>query len=247
MIDNSNIESLLKKFKTKIRSTNLFNANFIGNATKEYRIKYEGVLFKIYGFKNTIIIETDIDTAVSFTVNIPDKICSLNQFAGKIAELSIYTGTYNPRCSLECAYFISDFIEQLALKKEEGIIVYRNGIQLAINTPDKILASISILHTLRQTIERNFPGKVPKNIDIMQIPDNLRPLVPYLEKWAISDDDARQIRIKASSKEELQLLIDVISPRIDQINQYLGSFGNRPLTQEAILIGLLGELCDEIS
>lgn len=247
MTNNSDIKSRLKNFNVKSRTINHYNANFTGNATKEYRFEYEGCKYKVYGFEKVIIIEADIDTSVIFTVNISDKVCSLNQPAGKVADKNIYTCDYDTGRSFECACLISDFIKRLDLNSDEGIIVCKNGIQLAINSLDKILDSLAILNNLIKTIETHFPGEATKKTDISQIPDNLRSLIPYLEEWAISDDENRQIKIASSSKRELKHLIDEISPKINQINQYLDSFGERPLTPEAILIGQLGELIDEIT
>lgn len=40
--------------------------------------------------------------------------------------------------------------------------------------------------------------------------------------------------------------MDVVSPRLSQINSYLDSFENKPLTHEASLLGNLAEIVTEL-
>ncbi|MBK6834720.1 MAG: hypothetical protein IPG89_10770 [Bacteroidetes bacterium] len=96
------------------------------------------------------------------------------------------------------------------------------------------------------TLEKGFPDKIDA-IDISNIPLNLRELSPLLSKWAISDDFERNEKIKRSSKTSLKKLVDSVSPKINEITNYLDGFKNEPLSHEATLFQSLAELIMEIS
>lgn len=247
MINNSDIKSHLNNFRVKCRTISRFDPNFAGNATKEYQLEYEGNTYRVCGFEKVIIVEVGIDSSVAFAVNIPDKVCLLNQPSGKVSDKTLYTGDYNTEKSHECAHLISPLIQRLYLDSGEGVIICKNGIQLAINSPGKIVGSIHILEDMKRTVETNYPAEEVQKIDVSQIPDELRSLIPFIEKWAISDDDERIVKIESSSARELDQLTKAVTLKIAQINNYLDSFGDCPLTYEALQIGRLAELAEEIS
>jgi hypothetical protein len=58
-------------------------------------------------------------------------------------------------------------------------------------------------------------------LDSNNVPENLRDLIPYAEKWGISDDIIRSDFQKKASKEEKLEFKKKISGRVDQINEWL--------------------------
>lgn len=70
--------------------------------------------------------------------------------------------------------------------------------------------------------------------------------LPLLKEWAISDDEERQEKIDSSSQEKLAIVVSRVYPHINAINDFLDSFGDQPLTNEAIMLGNLAELVDII-
>jgi hypothetical protein len=68
----------------------------------------------------------------------------------------------------------------------------------------------------------------------------LRPLIPLLEDWGISDDAERSHKLEAASPDSLRNLEGVVRPLIDEIEQFCDDF-DAPDTYEAPLLGALAE------
>lgn len=246
MIRESEIRISLKDFKYTSCFDNLFNANFAGNSQREYRVQYNGNIFKIHQFTHVLAIEVAIKTSVVFSVNLPDKIALINNKSGMVSGKNIYIDTDNAEKSQECARLIEDCIKLLDFDVQEGLIVYRNSLCLAIHNLSKLSQFLILASKIKTIIERNFPDEM-EDIDISRIPRTLRSLSPLLKKWATSDDEMRQGKIKSASTEELKQIASKIHSKTNEINAYLDSFCGQPLTYEATLLGNLSELADEIS
>jgi len=78
------------------------------------------------------------------------------------------------------------------------------------------------------------------------IPKNLRPLLPLLKGLGISDDVERELVIEELTDEQKINLVRIVEPFIEDINKFLDSFGNIPLSEEAMLLGNLAELVSEL-
>lgn len=68
-----------------------------------------------------------------------------------------------------------------------------------------------------------------------------------LNKWCIPDDVERTKLMQKTSKKKKQELISIVNPLLPQINVFLDSFGNEPLSDEAILLGDLAQLVCELN
>ncbi|ATP55248.1 hypothetical protein CPT03_01605 [Pedobacter ginsengisoli] len=79
------------------------------------------------------------------------------------------------------------------------------------------------------------------------IPTELRVLVPLLNKWCISDDVERARLLEKTSKNKKEELMNTVNPLLPKINTFLDSFGDDPLSDEAILLGDLAQLVCELN
>ena len=65
------------------------------------------------------------------------------------------------------------------------------------------------------------------------VPEDLRDLIPMAEKWGINDDIIRSdFHEKSSAKSKLELK-EKLNGRIDRINEWLDSFKENQMTEEA--------------
>ena len=72
-------------------------------------------------------------------------------------------------------------------------------------------------------------------IDPLNVPEPFRPLIPYAEKWGISDDGYLDEAIDEASIEELRELVKVISEfRAASFDEWLGNPGAKNYTKEWI-------------
>jgi hypothetical protein len=70
-------------------------------------------------------------------------------------------------------------------------------------------------------------------LDPVQVPTDLRHLVPLAEKWGIGDDIVRNDFIDKSSSAEKRELHDSLYAPFETITEWLASFAERPLSAEA--------------
>jgi hypothetical protein len=98
---------------------------------------------------------------------------------------------------------------------------------------------------LVKIIEHNeSKNKTIKNVN--DLPDNLRDLYTLFDKYAISDDQERDELIESLTSREIKSLIDKVDKRTGEINKFLDSFDDRPLTENAQLLMSLTELVTEL-
>ncbi len=90
-------------------------------------------------------------------------------------------------------------------------------------------------------LENANNGIIAKNI-----PDNLKHLIPLLKKYSISDDGEREQLVEDIDEKQKKKLIRSVEPFMSEINNFLDSFQDNHLSDEAILLGNLAELVSEL-
>jgi len=243
----AHIKNVLKDFRPTSQKINLSDSNLRDNSTRVFKLKdKDGHKFKVYAFTERIAIEIKLATSIHFSVNLPDNICLANKLLKNSYGLKIFTNHSQDIAILNCISLINADIQNLRLKSNEGIIIYRNGIQLVVDKSRQLIQEILTLQKISEILERTFPDN-PETIDTSKIPGNLLDLIPILSEWAISDDAEREEKISKSSKGKLKKMVDIVNPKMEIINSYLDSFKSEPLSYEATLIGNLAELVSELS
>lgn len=99
---------------------------------------------------------------------------------------------------------------------------------------------------LEQLLSADSHRQLVPDIRTENMPPALRVLIPYIEKYSIGDDLTRVKLAERLSKKKKQELLDVVGPLLPEINIYLDSFVDKPLSDEAILIGALAEFVCEL-
>ena len=83
-------------------------------------------------------------------------------------------------------------------------------------------------------------------LDPVQVPTDLRHLVPLAEKWGIGDDIIRNDLINKSSSAEKRELHDSLYAPFERISEWLASFPGRPLSAEAEAFMYMQTALDEM-
>src|SRR5512147_2441322 len=92
------------------------------------------------------------------------------------------------------------------------------------------------------TQRNNIPGR--PQIDPRNIPEPFHPLIPYAEKWGISDDGYLDQAIDEASIEELRELVKTVSEfEAEGFDEWLGN-PTTNYTRDWVAFVLLIDACD---
>ncbi|MFY8188530.1 MAG: hypothetical protein ACOVLC_11300 [Flavobacterium sp.] len=241
------IKGKVKILRPKSQAISLFNYNLSDNATRVFKLKDKvGNKISIWCFTNTISIEAPTEIAINLAINIPDNLCMSNIFLKDIEEIGkIYSNKIDVKYGLSCIELISNELKSLKLNKSEGLIVYRNGLQLILSPSREILTEIETLGKIKLVLEKNFP-EIESIDDYSDLPSELKQILLENKKFAITDDYERDEIIEGLSKKQRAALIKAIKPKFEQINLFLDAFGEKPLSDGAIGLLSLLELTLEL-
>ncbi len=99
------------------------------------------------------------------------------------------------------------------------------------------MAALAILVSLVGTVRSELDS-----VDFSVLPPDIHDLIPYIRRWAISDDGERSDLLDEASKDELEELIAAVEQRLPEINKYLDSFGEMGLSDiSALALQTLGD------
>ncbi|HLL60283.1 MAG TPA: hypothetical protein VK338_01070 [Candidatus Nitrosocosmicus sp.] len=251
------LTSFAKSIKKPIREANIINANVGEHITRKLSLIYKNYSFRIYAATSLLEIDIDIDDLkLVFSVNLPDKIFLLNKKIDT-ASISVPIYTNDTFISDELIRYIHrkkniQLLESLNLSSKEGLFIARNGMYFVCEYTRNIKNTMNILiqiaNSLPKSPNNQTKGTVIDGLEFHKekLPEDLRPLSQYIRKYAISDDTLREEKLNKLSKKEKQNLITAVSPYMDSINTYLDSFKDKPLSNEAVLLGYLAETVSEL-
>jgi hypothetical protein len=136
-----------------------------------------------------------------------------------------------------------DFVKALHLSKRESLHIGNGCASLYIQrfVCDDVLKALDILYHLLALI----PSTEEASINYQDLPEEFHKLIPWIKRWGICDDNERSDKIGKASSNALTKLVDAVDPEFSAISTYLDSFKNRPLTEQAILLGALAEGASE--
>lgn len=246
------LKELARRTGGKIRVQDLFSSNFNQKSFRVLVIQdFKQYKVQIHDVGTLCSIEIKVDTEIAFAINNPDKVLFLKApIRPKSFPYTIYaseTKDILENEEFEKAYkALGDLLEKISIAPEESVFVAGNVIGFALKTSRDLL---SVLDDIVDLLERNqdiFKRTVRKIINIKEIPERLRILAPLLKKYSIPDDAEREQLIESLSKKKKMQLIESVDPYMSEINNYLSSFEQQPLSEEATLIGNLAELVTEL-
>jgi len=242
------IRNKISKFRPTSQEENLIDPNLNDKSTRLYKFKNDkGNKFRIWIFTDRIKLETPLATSLLFSINIPDKICLANRFLENIKGIGkLYTDNSKDEQIKLCIKLLKEDLISLRFDRIEGLTVYGNWLQLILKNDRQILPEIEVCEKMKSIIELNYPAKIYR-IDYTDLPTDIGQLVVKFERWAISDDFEREEKSKEMTKKERAELIEAIERKFNDINSFLDTFKDKPLTDGAIKLQCLAELVTELN
>jgi hypothetical protein len=243
-----NIRNKVKEFRPLSQEVNFFDPNLNDKSTRLFKFNDDNSnKFKIWVFTDRIKLETSLTTSLLFSINFPDKICLANKQLEEIKGIGkLFTNNSQDDQIQLCISLLSDDIKSLNFDKTEGLTVYRNSLQMTLKNDRQILPEIESCKKIKSIIEFNYLDKI-YNVDFTDLPTELRQLIIKFKNCAISDDFERDEKINELTKKERIHLIETVEPKLEDINSFLRTFGDKPLTEGAIGLQSLAELVMELT
>jgi hypothetical protein len=144
----------------------------------------------------------------------------------------------------------ADLMESGALERLLGVIHPQAGEEINISQElvrvylhrpftQRVMA---VIHAVVELMPHEADGKARNAFD--ELPEALRPLIPLLSRWAISDDEERWRKLRHCAPSTRQKLVGAVVPLIPAINQFLDAFGDS-LPEEAAALGDLAQAAME--
>ncbi len=262
------VKGLAKEFRGKTERLNCFDANVCKSdfrPTRPWETKYlPGDLFEFevrflwcnHHFRasanNDYVLLAlrlnDVVCSPIFTVNRPDTVMGikiavkrprelvLQVYSSDKASAAAASGWLSNRANLRC-------VKSFTLGPKDSLHVYANQLKLYLHNPSRetVVEMLSRLVKLLSHLHLVSEDAV----DLSVLPEAFQNLKPFIEKWAISDDHERSLLVDKASRQVLTNLVQNVHPHIDAISKYLDSFGDRALSDNAILLGTLAECAME--
>jgi hypothetical protein len=248
MTTEQEIRGRIKSFRPTSQKVDFFDPNLNEQSTRLFKFKNgKEYRYRLRLFTNRIKLETPLATSLLFSINIPDKVCLADRLLEESTGIGkIFTDNSNDEQIAECITLLNDDLRYLNLTAEEGLTVYNNWLQLTLATDRTINLEVEMCQRIKSTIELNFPEAKDK-ICYLDAPTNLRGLLHEFSQFAISDDFEREEKIETLTTKQRNKFIAEMEPRLDEINNFLDSFKEVPLTDGAIKLQTLAELFTELT
>jgi hypothetical protein len=247
------LEQLTAHTGGKIRKQDYLNINFAHKSFRSLIIKdFKNWKLRINDYNELCSIEMKVNVAFAFALNKPDKVLfydiplSLKEVPYTVYVSESNIDLVNDMKFVQACRLLAQFLQKLIAFPDEAVFVYRNGVAFALRTNRDMALILEQIIELISTNSNIFKRTVRKIISVERIPGNLQPLIPLIKKYSISDDLEREQLIEGMKKTEIKKLIEQVSPYMKDINSFLDSFKDQPLTEEAALIGYLAELVTEL-
>lgn len=230
-------------FRPTTKEVNLFDPNLNDKSTRLFKFKDDqDNRFKIWVFTDTVKLETPLATSLLFSINFSDKVCLANKLLEEVSGIGkIYTDNSKDEQIQTCIKLLKDDLKSFNFENNEGLTVYGNLLQLTLKQDRQMLPEIEVFKKIKSLIELNFPDK-ENETDYSDLPTSLSQILIKYEPFAVTDDFEREEIIGKLSTKQRNDLIKVIEPKLEEINLFLDTFGDKPLTEGAIGLQCLAEL-----
>jgi hypothetical protein len=130
-------------------------------------------------------------------------------------------------------------LEDLKLKERESLHLYRDAIvfYLQRSSVREIMSAIEVTCSLAEQL----PAGNEEEIDLDGLPSEFKILIPFIRKWAVTDDLERSELLEKASRKTLEQLVKSVAPHLSSINKFLDSFGKEPPSEAAVALGAVAE------
>jgi Asp-tRNA(Asn)/Glu-tRNA(Gln) amidotransferase B subunit len=239
MKSSDKLKELANSFGKKTEKSNV-----LGTGLTFHLNDYKGFKVKLYSTPQTIKVDIKTDSSITVSFHQPDSICLINQPLALEYPTTVFTSTAdNKQQVIEFASKVRPVIDWLNLRHSESLTIYKNQISAELY-PDRDFNATC--DRLLELIRLNYKRDEKKIEELNDLPDNLRELYSLFDKYSISDDQERDELIGSLTKKEIKGLIEKVDKRTHEINNFLNSFMDTQLTENAEKLMSLTELVMEL-
>ena len=235
-------------FRPTSQEVNLFDPNLNDKSIRLFKFKdNQDNRFKIWVFTETVKLETPLTTSLLFSINFPDKVSLAKRLFLEVSGIGkIFTNNSKDDQIQLCIKLLEDDLKSLNFDNNEGLTVYRNSLQLTLKQDRQMLPEIEVLKKIKSLIELNFPYET-EEVDFSDLPTDIRQILKKFGSLTISDDFERDEKIQTLTKKQRTDFIETLEPKLENINSFLDTFNDKPLTEGAIRLQSLAELLIELT
>jgi hypothetical protein len=248
------LQELCTQVGGKIKVQNNYNMNLNAKSLRRlvvssYRKSSRKVEVEEYG--DIFLVGLKVNSKFAFSINKPDLIFGYDKEVTSVnANFPVYTsdGQTPFRTTSQARFFEGLFIwlNNLRLADDETVFVYNNYMYVGIHANRDLVSAIDALVDLVSAHKDLFQSQEIRFQASNQLPVKLQVLYPLMDQWAKSDDSDRVQLVASMDKVEREVLIAAVDPLIEDINGFLDSFKDSPLSEEAMRLGNLAELVSEL-
>jgi hypothetical protein len=248
MTKERQIRDKIESFRPTSHKVDLFDRNLKDKSTRVFKFKNgQGNRYRLWLFTDRVKLETPLVTSLLFSVNIPDNVCLANKLLQEKSDIGkIFTDNSKDKNVTKCVDLLGDELKYLNLKTNEGLTIYGNWLQLILSNERSLLPEIELCDRIKSQIEFDFPD-IDEKVDYSNLPTELIEIVQKFGHLVITDDLGRQEKSKALTSKQHKTFLEVMEPKLEGINHFLGSFKEAPLSDGAIRLQNLAELFTELS
>jgi hypothetical protein len=242
------IRNKVKMFRPTSQDVILFDPNLNDKSTRLLKFKDDqDNRYKIWVFTDAAKLETPLTTSLLFSINFPDKVCLAKSLLLEISGIGkIFTDNSKDDQIQLCIKLLKDDLKSLNFDFNEGLTVYRNSLQLTLKQDRQMLPEIEVLKKIKLLLQLNFPDEI-EEVDYSDLPTDLRHILKKFGSLAISDDFERDEKIQTLTKKQRTDFIETLEPKLENLNSFLDTFSNKPLSEGAIRLQSLAELLIELT
>lgn len=235
-------------FRPTSQEVILFDPNLNNKSTRLLKfIDDQNNRYKIWVFTDVVKLETPLTTSLLFSINFPDKVCLAKCLLLEISGIGkIFTDNSKDDQIQLCIKLLKDDLKSLNFDFNEGLTVYRNSLQLTLKQDRQMLPEIEVLKKIKLLLQLNFPDEIEK-VDFSDLPTDLRQILKEFGSLVISDDFERDEKIQTLTKKQRTDFIETLEPKLEDINAFLDTFSDKPLSDGAIRLQNLAELLIELT
>lgn len=250
----NSLKELQKKFGGSIQQQDLLHPTFSRHSLRRLVFKTDdGLKLSVHDFEEYISAEVKIESDFAFSINKPDRILFFNQqVSSAVIAYPIYVSSSNLEIAKSAGFksYCGAFQELLSkhpLSADEQMFLARNGIDIKARSDRDLPCFLNDVVQLVHENKSLFKIKInAASHRFLELPEALVPLIPILKKFAVSDDQERSDLIDKMSTLQQKRLLAFVDPYFPAINDYLGSFQTKPLTETVASLGNLAELVSEL-
>jgi hypothetical protein len=240
------LDVLARQLHVQVKRCEHFNPNVGAWAYRELRARVRG--YRVSALLSESHVEVEVkglDTQVSFSINGPDRVCLLDRPLGTSLSCPVFVAVSATQTTIEWLHAPENtkLLADLDLAPHESLQVYRNAVvligELGRANEKTVLRLCDLADRVRNETREGLIDGLAFSVE--KLPPALQSLAPLVHRFATGDDAIRDDLITETAAAEWALVCAQVEPLLPQINAFLDSFGARPLSNEATLIGRLAE------